>query len=171
VGSASTLQGIKAISPILERLGRLWPGLSLKLVCDQFLQLGHLRILPVPWTKLGEAAEIARADIGISWMPDDDWSRGKCGLKVLQYMAAGLPVVANPVGIHRELVRHGENGFLVETPKEWQEAIGRLAHDPTLRLGMGRAGRQRVEAEYAVAVGAQHWLEILERIKQERAAA
>ena len=68
-------------------------------------------MLPVPWTEASEAVEIAGADIGISWMPDDAWSRGKCGLKVLQYLAAGLPVVANPVGVQIEMVRHGETGF------------------------------------------------------------
>jgi len=171
VGSSSTLQGLEAISPILEHLGQRWPGLSLKLLCDRFLHLQYLAILPVDWTEGQEAAVIAGADIGISWMPDDDWSRGKCGLKVLQYMAAGLPVVANPVGVHREMVRHGENGFLAETADEWGEAIGRLARDPALRRRMGTAGRQRVEAEYGVTVAAQRWLEILGRLEQERAAA
>jgi glycosyltransferase involved in cell wall biosynthesis len=171
VGSSSTLQGLEAISPLLEGLGERWPGLCLKFVCDRFLTLMRLPILPVRWTESGEAAEIADADIGISWMPDDAWSRGKCGLKVLQYMAAGLPVVANPVGVHCEMVRHGENGFLAESAGDWQEAMGRLAHDPSLRRRMGTAGRQRIENDYAVSVGAARWLEVLERLKQERAAA
>jgi glycosyltransferase involved in cell wall biosynthesis len=145
--------------------------LSLKLICDQFIQLKHLAIWPVLWTEAREASEIAGADIGISWMPDDEWSRGKCGLKVLQYMAAGLPVVANPVGVHSELVQHGETGFLVETAEEWEQAIGRMANEPMLRQRMGAAGRGRVEAEYTVTRGAQRWLEILSRLEEERAAA
>jgi glycosyltransferase involved in cell wall biosynthesis len=76
-------------------------------------------------------------------------------------MAAGLPVVANPVGVHREMIRHGENGFLAETPAEWAEAVGRLARDPALRRRMGRAGRRRVESDYAVGAGARHWLALL----------
>lgn len=171
IGSSSTLQGLEAISPTLERLGLRRPGLSLKLICDRFLQLKHLAIMQVPWTEVQEAAEIAGADIGISWMPDDDWSRGKCGLKVLQYMAAGLPVVANPVGVHCELIRHGETGFLAESADEWEEAVCRLTRDPALRVRMGTAGRQRVETEFAVSVGAQRWLDILGRLEQERAAA
>src|SRR5207249_4095705 len=109
--------------------------------CDQFLRLRHLPVIDCPWTEAGEAAALASADIGISWLPDDPWSRGKCGLKVLQYMAAGLPVVANAVGVHAELVSHGQTGFLVETPQEWAEAVRTLAQDPRLRRRMGRAGR------------------------------
>src|SRR5213076_2210944 len=133
----------------------------LRLICDRFLSLQSLPIIPCPWRVNREAADLAAADIGVSWIPDDDWSRGKCGLKVLQYMAAGLPVVANPVGVHAEMIRHGENGFLAETLGQWAEAVGRLARDPALRRRMGRAGRRRVESDYAVAVGARHWLALL----------
>src|SRR6185437_3790236 len=103
VGSSSTLQGLQAITPLLEEIGQSLPGLRLKLICDRFLELRGLAVRPCPWTESGEAAEIAGADIGISWIPDDLWSRGKCGLKVLQYMAAGLPVVCNPIGVHGEM--------------------------------------------------------------------
>jgi glycosyltransferase involved in cell wall biosynthesis len=164
VGSSSTLRGLEACTPLLEEVGRRVPGLRLKLVCDRFLRLEHLAVVPEPWTEPGEAMALARADVGISWIPDDLWSRGKCGLKVLQYMAAGLPVVANPVGVHPEMIRHGENGFLAETPAEWVEAVGRLAADPALRRKMGRAGRRRVEADYAVAVGARDWLALLDNL-------
>jgi hypothetical protein len=137
----------------------------LKLVCDRFLQLWSLPILPVPWTEAGEAEEIAAADVGISWIPDDLWSRGKCGLKVLQYMAAGLPVIANPVGVQVEMVRHGETGFLAETPAQWVESVRRLVHDAELRRRMGRAGRRLVESRYSVAAGAARWLALLEGLR------
>ena len=75
--------------------------------------------------------------MGISWVPDDDWSRGKCGLKVLQYMAAGLPVVANSVGVHRHMIRHGETGFLAESESDWIDAVRNLARQPELRRMMG----------------------------------
>jgi glycosyltransferase involved in cell wall biosynthesis len=114
---------------------------------------------------------LAAADIGISWVPDDDWSRGKCGLKVLQYMAAGLPVVANPVGVHAEMVRHGETGFLAQTPAQWVEAMNCLVHDPPLRRRMGQAGRQRVEEVFSVSIGARRWLVLLDGLRQRREAA
>jgi glycosyltransferase involved in cell wall biosynthesis len=145
--------------------------LYLKLVCDRFLVLRHLPILTCQWSEAAERIALASADIGISWVPDDMWSRGKCGLKVLQYMAAGLPVVANPVGVHSELIRHGETGFLADTPNQWAEAIRRLAHEPELRRRMGRAGRQRVETSFSVPVGAARWLTLLERFGQRRKTA
>lgn len=166
VGSASTLQGLECIRPILNELGRCCPGLVLKLICDRFLELTHIPVVPCRWAEATEAAEIAAADIGISWVPDDLWSRGKCALKVLQYMAAGLPVVANPVGVQAELVRPGETGFLASTPAEWIEAVGRLASEPDLRRKMGRAARKRVEAAYSVAAGARRWLALLDGLGQ-----
>jgi glycosyltransferase involved in cell wall biosynthesis len=168
VGSSSTLKGLQAVAPLLEDVGRGVPGLRLKLICDRFLHLRHLEVMPVPWTESGEADAITAADIGISWVPDDLWSRGKCALKVLQYMAAGLPVIANPVGVQADLVRHGETGFLAETPAEWVQAVWRLAHDPALRRRLGRAGRRLVESRYSVAAGAARWVELLGRLTERR---
>ncbi len=171
VGSSSTLRGLETARPLLEAVGRREPGLRLKLVCDRFLQFTHLAVIARPWAEATEAAELAAADIGISWVPDDDWSRGKCGLKVLQYLAAGLPVVANPVGVQAEMVRHGETGFLAETADEWADAVSRLARDPELRRRMGRNGRRLVETTYSVEVGARRWIELLDRLQSARRAA
>ncbi|MBY0522495.1 MAG: glycosyltransferase family 4 protein [Gemmataceae bacterium] len=171
VGSSSTLKGMETVKPLLEEIGRSVPGLKLKLVCDRFLDLQHVDVIACPWREDREASDIASADIGISWVPDDDWSRGKCGLKVLQYMAAGLPVVANPVGVQVEMVRHGENGFLVETPRQWCEAVRTLARDPELRRRMGEAGRQRVQNDFSVAYGAAKWLALLDSLSSHQRAA
>ena len=171
VGSSSTLKGLEQARPLWEQLGRRGPGLRLKLLCDRFPQFTHLPVLPCPWSESAERTELAAADIGISWVPDDAWSRGKCGLKVLQYMAAGLPVVANPVGVQSEMVRHGQNGFLAETPDEWAKAIKRLAQDPDLRRQMGRAGRRRLENTWAVAEGAARWLALLNGLRPRGATA
>ena len=165
IGSSSTLRGLEAARSLLEDLGRHLPGLHLKIVCDRFPRLQHLPVVECPWSEAGEAGALAAADIGVSWLPDDRWSRGKCGLKVLQYMAAGLPVVANPVGVQADMVRHGQTGFLAETPRQWLAAVGRLAHDPGLRRRMGRAGRRLVETTYGVGVGAAHWVALVEELR------
>ena len=170
VGSSSTLRGLEQIQPQLEVIGRKVPGTSLKLISDRFLKLHHLPVIPCPWTASHEAVDVASADVGISWVPDDLWSRGKCALKVLQYMAAGLPVVANPVGVQADLVRPGETGFHAQTPEEWVEAIARLAADPALRRRMGLAGRERVEQEFSVAAGAARWLQLLSHLTQPKTA-
>jgi glycosyltransferase involved in cell wall biosynthesis len=165
VGSSSTLRGLEEVAPLFEEVGRRLAGLQLKLVCDRFLHWRHLPVVPCPWSEQAEAAAVASADVGIAWMPDDLWSRGKCGLKVLQYMAAGLPVVANPVGVHKDLVRHGETGFLAHGPGQWVEALGRLAHDPGLRRRMGQAGRRLAESGYGVGAGARRWLVLLDTLQ------
>ena len=166
VGSSSTLRGLEAIRPTLEEIGRRVPGTQLKIICDRFLHFDALPVVERPWDAAAEAGEIAAADVGISWVPDDDWSRGKCGLKVLQYMAAGLPVVANSVGVHAEMVRHGETGFLADTAEEWVEAVGRLARDPELRRRMGAAGRRLLEERYGVARGAGRWLALVDELRR-----
>jgi glycosyltransferase involved in cell wall biosynthesis len=92
---------------------------------------------------------------------------GKCGLKVLQYLAAGLPVIANPVGVHVDMVEQGINGYLALSDEDWIRAIGRLAADPELRLRMGKAGRARVEAHYDVDRWADDWSELVFGIPNE----
>jgi glycosyltransferase involved in cell wall biosynthesis len=164
IGSSSTLRGLEQVSALLEQIGCGCPGTVLKLICDRFFYLDNLPVMPCRWSEEKETRELAGSDIGISWLPDDDWSRGKCGLKALQYMAAGLPVVANSVGVQTDLIRHGETGFLANTPEEWVEAIGILARDPELRRQMGRAGRQRVEEEYSVRRGASKLVALLEKL-------
>ena len=82
---------------------------------------------------------------------DTPWERGKCAYKLLQVMAAGKPVIASPVGANREVVRHGVNGFLANTPEQWSEAIRTLAADSDLRRRMGEAARNTVADQYASA--------------------
>src|SRR5207244_7470821 len=81
IGSASTLPGLKRITPLLEGIGRRFPALALKLICDRALHLDHLAVTTRAWSHATETAELAAADIGISWLPGDTWSQGKCGLK------------------------------------------------------------------------------------------
>ncbi len=171
LGSSSTLRGLEAIRPLLEHIGQSCRGVRLKVICDRFLELRQLPVLACPWAEATEPHDLADADVGISWLPDDLWSRGKCGLKVLQYMAAGLPVIANPVGVQTDMVRHGETGFLVETAEQWSAAVALLARDAGLRRRMGQAGRRRVETDFSVAAGAARWLGLLDDLERRRQAA
>ncbi len=164
IGSESTLRGLDRFAGVLTAIGRAIPGIRLKLICDRFLRFPDLAVEDCSWREETEAEEIATADIGISWVPDDPWSRGKCGLKILQYQASGLPVVANPVGVHGDMVREGETGFLASTPEEWIAAVKRLAGDRSLRNRLGAEGRRRVETHYSVRAGTERWLTALERM-------
>jgi glycosyltransferase involved in cell wall biosynthesis len=167
IGSASTLQGLKRAGPLLDAIGRAVPGVRLRVICDRFPQFEAMPVFPCRWSAEDEIGWLAEAHVGISWHPDDVWSRGKCGLKVLQYMAAGLPVVANPVGVHTEMVEHHASGFLAEGAAEWVEAVRALAGNPELRMTLGRRGRQIVEERYNVS----RWAPALDRLLSGRDVA
>jgi len=157
VGSSSTLKGLERFAPTLGAIGRAVPGARLKLVSDRFAEFPGLPVEQCTWSEATEAEEIAAADVGIGWVPDDPWSRGKCGLKVLQYQASGLPVIANPVGVQADFVRNGVTGFLATTTTEWVNAVRTLAANAALRQRLGAAGRQQVEARYSVEAGGKSW--------------
>ena len=148
IGSASTLQGLERTRTLWEKLGREVKGVSMRIIADRTTNFSELPVTAVRWSEETEAQELAAADIGVNWMPDDEWSRGKCGLKILQYQAAGLPVIANPVGVHREMVMRGASGFLPENDADWIESV-RVLRDPALRKRMGSAGRASVELKYS----------------------
>lgn len=164
VGSASTLTGMEKIRALLDTIGRTVPDATLKLICDQRLHLDHLKVDFVPWTKETEITEICDADIGIAHMPVDDWSRGKCGLKIVQYQAAGLPVIANRVGVHEEMVIPGETGFLADTPDEWISAVKMLTHSPSQRVTLGTNGRRLCEEKYDQKVAGRKWMAELQKL-------
>lgn len=150
IGSSSTLRGLEQTRPLWEHLARRVPGVRLDLICDRSADLGPMPVRTVTWDEATEARDLAAGDVGLTWIPDDLWSRGKCGLKLLQYMAAGLPVVANPVGVHSEMVKTGVTGFLPESEDEWVEAVQWLSDDPASRQRMGEAARRSVETGYSV---------------------
>ena len=170
IGQHSTLNCLNFAEPMLAATAQRLPGLELRVICNRFPQLAGISVVPRQWSMATEAAEVADADIGISWLPDDPWSLGKCGLKVLQYMAAGLPVVANPVGMNREMVIEGETGFLASTEEQWAEAVARLARDPDLRRRMGAAGRRLVEKHYSVERWAPEFAALIDRLPREGVA-
>lgn len=122
-----------------------------------------------PW-RAEEEGEIARMfDVGIMPLVDDEFQRGKCGLKLLQCMAAGLPTIASPVGVNAEIVLEGRTGFLARGPEEWMAALCALATSPALRVSMGAAGRDRCERDYSLRRWFPELLAIVERVAGARA--
>lgn len=116
------------------------------------------------WTEASEVADIQRMDIGLMPLIDTPWARGKCGYKLIQYMACGLPVVASPVGVNAEIVEHGVNGFLATTERDWREALSILLSSPHLRQQMGAAGRRKVEARYSLQIWGPRVAELLSNV-------
>jgi glycosyltransferase involved in cell wall biosynthesis len=152
IGSSSTRKYLESAVPALRAASQQVPRLRLKIIADFDLDAPGFPTLPVRWQADTEAAELASSHVGIAPMRDDDWSRGKCALKVLQYMAAGLPVVSSSAGVNAEAVIHGETGFLVENDGDWAKALALLAGDPERRRQMGLAGRQRVVEHYSIDI-------------------
>jgi glycosyltransferase involved in cell wall biosynthesis len=119
----------------------------------------------VAWSEAEEVSLVASFDIGIMPLQDSPWERGKCGYKLIQYMACGLPVVASPVGVNTRIVQHGENGFLAGSQDEWRLAIGRLVADADMRNCMGRIGRRQVEEAYSLQAQAPRLVAMLESLQ------
>jgi len=93
-------------------------------------------------------------------LPDDDWSRGKCGFKGLQYMALEIPTIMSPVGVNKEIIKHGENGFLANSDEEWINIISDLIKNPELRIKIGKAGRKTIIENYSVDAWKNYFIEI-----------
>ncbi|HNB50476.1 MAG TPA: glycosyltransferase family 4 protein [Anaerolineales bacterium] len=119
-----------------------------------------------PWTEATEAADIQTFDVGIMPLPDEPFERGKCGYKLIQYMACALPVVASPIGVNQKIVEPGINGFLATMPEEWITALQTLRENPALRAQMGLAGREKVEQFYSLQANAPKLLNLLQNVER-----
>jgi glycosyltransferase involved in cell wall biosynthesis len=142
-GTDGNLLFLRRMPEVLRRLNeRLCGSARLKVVCSRPLGKKIPFVDFKRWSLEDEADDLTSFDIGIMPLRDDDWARGKCGFKLLQYSAAGLPVVASPVGANCQVVREGETGFLAESDDEWISSLETLARDATLRQRMGQSGRE-----------------------------
>lgn len=166
IGSHSTRKYLEAELPTLEKVAERLNTIELKIVADFTLDSGRLSISAVPWSEETEAKALRSAHIGIAPMPDNDWTKGKCGLKVLQYMAAGLPVISTPSGVNAEIIENGKTGFLPCNDDEWCQVVRKLSENPDLRERLGKAGRRKVCRMYSVDVVYQEMKRSLDEIQQ-----
>ncbi|HBD13337.1 MAG TPA: hypothetical protein DCZ13_14400 [Porticoccaceae bacterium] len=164
IGSSSTRRYLDQLLPVLEDAHRLYPQLRLKVVADFAPNTANLPIEVIPWSDTTEASALASAHIGIAPMADNAWTAGKCGLKVIQYMAAGLPVITDNAGVNRELVEHGVSGLVAHSKQDWNAAIGQLVQDSTLRERMGQRGRDKAQSHYDRAIVCRQMAELLDNL-------
>lgn len=150
IGSPSTAQYLQLLHVPLQQLAAQQPFVLR--VIGARVDLPGVPVEHVAWDEDTEVAQVAACDMGVMPLRDSPWERGKCGYKLIQYMACGLPVVASPVGVNGHIVQEGGNGFLADTPQAWVTALAKLLTDATLRQRMGQAGRLRVEQEYCLQV-------------------
>jgi glycosyltransferase involved in cell wall biosynthesis len=162
IGTPTTARLLRPLMPVMEKLQREHSTLSYRFIGagDSFLSNG-LRAEVPDWSERTETEQLSECDIGIMPLADTEFMRGKCGLKLIQYMACGLPVVASPVGINCELVEEGKNGFLAGSEQDWFEKLNGLVSCSELRASLGAAGRAKVAAGYTLDQGFAKWQEVL----------
>jgi glycosyltransferase involved in cell wall biosynthesis len=163
IGLPENLPYLDAVRPALARLAARGPAVRLRVVSSAFPDWPEVPIERRPWSAADEIAALASSSIGIMPLADDDWSRGKCAFKLLQYMAAGLPTVASPVGQNAEVVVAGETGLLARTSDEWEGALGSLLASAELRARLGRAGREALAGRYDSVSIARRAADLAER--------
>jgi glycosyltransferase involved in cell wall biosynthesis len=150
VGNPENLVYLEILRPALARLAARHPALRLRVICSEFPDWPEVRIEQVRWSPAAEIAALAGAHIGVMPLTDDEWARGKCAFKLLQYMAASLPCVASPVGANAEAVIEGRTGYHARDASEWEHALERLIGSAELRARLGAAGRAHLESRYGL---------------------
>ncbi len=162
-GSFSTVQHLDTLRSALQKLARQ-TKFRLRVIGTPVYKLDGVEVEAMPWVAATELKDLGAIDIGIMPLPDDSWSKGKCGLKALQFMALGIPTVCSPVGVNKEIIHDGENGFIADSEDQWIEKLGLLLSSADLRRQLGQAGRTTVEAKYSAVVQAPRVFELLRSV-------
>lgn len=164
IGSPVTAPFLDSIRPSLETLVHRDRAQIVLVGSGGTDSLPQIPKMILPWSEETETSVVGKFDVGIMPLPDGPFEKGKCGYKLIQYMAAGIPVVASPVGINNQIVEHGVNGFLAASENEWTQALEYLRDNPEVRKQMGIAGRKKVEKEYTLEVTAPQLLASLKQV-------
>lgn len=160
-GSKSSLTFFRLLVPIFENIFKQKRNIQFKMVCSEFIDSPRVPLIRKKWSLAEEVEDLKSFDIGVMPLGNDLWSRGKCGLKILQYNSVGIPAVCTPVGINRDIIRDGVNGFWAETDAQWEDRLLTLAKEKDLREEMGLKGREIVERHYSVEANAPLFLSTL----------
>jgi glycosyltransferase involved in cell wall biosynthesis len=145
IGSKSTLEYLSEIKPALEEVGSRFDNVVLRIICDEFIEVQNMEVEKCRWSLEKQTLDLAESHIGLAPLPDNKFTQGKCGFKILQYAAVGLPVIASPVGINAKYVQDRENGFFAVSCSDWVDKMLLLLKEPELRKRMGSAGKAYVQ--------------------------
>ena len=151
IGDHGSIHYLQKLAPILDRLAELYPGkLQLKVICDTFIECSIMPVIETRWSSESEVSELQGIDIGLMPLIDDPWSKGKCGLKILQYFGVGVPAICTPVGVNRDIVIPEHNGYWASNEDDWLKYLGILIEDRDKRRQFGLNGRKTLEDGYTV---------------------
>ena len=162
-GSFSTVQHLDTLRSVLQKLAQR-ERFRLRVIGTPEYRLEGVEVEAIRWRSESELDDLRPIDIGLMPLPNDAWSKGKCGLKALQFMALGIPTICSPVGVNTDIIQDGENGFIADTEQEWLDKLGRLLRSVELREQLGLAGRAKVEQRYSAIAQAPRVYEVLESI-------
>jgi glycosyltransferase involved in cell wall biosynthesis len=165
MGSETTLPHLMMVAEALRALAAR-RRFVLHVVSTREVSLPGVDVRSTRWSAGREVRDLQSFDIGIMPLPDDPWTRGKCGAKLLLYMGVGVAGVASPVGVNVDIVDDGANGFLAKTGAEWIDKLAALIDSPTLRASMGAAARRTVETRFSTQVVAPTLMDILRRCRE-----
>lgn len=149
-GTHSTLPHLEGVVPALRVLRERVP-FELRVICDVEPAFEFPGLTFIPWRKESEIDDLSAFDVGLMPLPDTEWARGKCGFKLIQYMALGVAALASPVGVNSDIVVHGRNGFLCSTDQEWIDVLERLLRDGKLRAQIGSCARATIVNRFSVS--------------------
>ena len=148
-GSHSTLFYLNQVLSVLQDMEKEI-DFEFRVIANRDPQLPLKNFRFIPWNKDTEIEDLNAFDIGIMPLPDDEWSKGKCGFKLIQYLAVGIPAIASPVGVNTQIIQEGKTGFIATSSQEWKKCLLKLLKDPSLRTELGRNGRMFIEKNYSV---------------------
>lgn len=158
-GSFSTLKYLAIVEKALKRLQGKY-DFNIKIICNQKPSLDLKNIQYVEWSEANEVSELASCQIGVMPLTHDEWSEGKCGFKLIQYLSLGIPSVSSSVGVNKKIIQEGVNGYFADSDQEWYNSIEKLILDANLRKRMGLAGRQKMIAQYSLQSNENNFLSL-----------
>jgi len=158
-GTHSTLEYLHALLPIITQLEKKF-NLQFLVISNQSPEFDLDTFQFLPWNKKNEISDLQKIDIGVMPLENDQWAHGKCGLKALQFMAMGIPVLVSPVGVNTAIVKDGENGYLCLNQKDWLNNLEKLIQNENLRKELGKNGRKRVIRDYSKEANSDNFLSL-----------
>lgn len=164
IGSITTLSFVEMMKGVFVELSKRFSYIKFKIVGGNFSITGLSNIISKPWSLNSELEDLMSFDIGIMPMPDNEWTKGKCGFKATLYMSMGIPCVCSSVGVNKEIIADGVDGFLANSEEEWVDKLSELIKDQKLRNTIGMSARVTVEERYSLIANAPKYLKVIEEV-------
>lgn len=161
IGDHGSIHYLEKMRPVFEKLGQKYPQVELEIICDIFFDCVNIPVVKRVWSVEHEIEYLHELDIGVMPLIRDPWSEGKCGLKILQYFGVGVPAVCTPVGVNKDVVREGFNGYFASSQEEWVEKLSLLIEDREKQKTMGLNGREAVFRSFSLASCAPIFYDVL----------